>query len=157
MSSPYLSPLIVSSPYTNKPQQLNTSTLGHNLVPTKTTKLKDRSIIPSALSSALNSVESKAAGELNDIAGDVADKLAAKLGIKQWYSLHLSDMCEGTYSPNATAERAKKHNITCTNSTTKCTFFFPVLSSPLFSSLLKSKYDMMDGRGGALADEERYK
>ena len=40
-------------------------------------------------------------GEFDDIRDDVADKLAEKLGIHQWYSLHMMDMCMGTYTPEA--------------------------------------------------------
>jgi len=54
---------------------------------------------------------------LDGIIGDVADKLAKELGIKQWYSLHLMDMCEGTYAPNATEKGAALNVSTCSNQT----------------------------------------
>jgi hypothetical protein len=47
----------------------------------------------------------------------VADKLAKELGIKQWYSLHLMDLCEGTYAPNATERGANLNVSTCSNQT----------------------------------------
>ena len=47
----------------------------------------------------------------------MADKLAAELGIHQWYSLHLMDLCEGSYSPNATEKGAKKNVTKCSNQT----------------------------------------
>lgn len=47
----------------------------------------------------------------------MADKLAQELGIKQWYSLHLMDMCEGTYSPNATFKKAHYNISSCSNMT----------------------------------------
>jgi hypothetical protein len=63
-------------------------------------------------------------GELDDIIGDVADKLAAELGIKQWYSMHVLDFCEGTYAPNATAKGAHKNGSICSNKTAMCKFPF---------------------------------
>jgi len=39
------------------------------------------------------------------------------LGIKQWYSLHLMDLCEGTYTPNATHKNAHLNVSTCSNQT----------------------------------------
>ena len=47
----------------------------------------------------------------------MADKLAKELGIKQWYSLHLMDLCEGTYTPNATEKGANLNVSTCSNQT----------------------------------------
>lgn len=52
--------------------------------------------------------------EFNDIRGDVADKLAEKLGIHQFYNLHMTDMCMGDYTPKPTAEDAKKNVSSCT-------------------------------------------
>ncbi|KFY75281.1 hypothetical protein V499_04742 [Pseudogymnoascus sp. VKM F-103] len=52
--------------------------------------------------------------EFNEIRGDVADKLAEKLGIHQWYNLHMTDMCMGTYTPRATDEGAKMNVSRCT-------------------------------------------
>jgi len=51
------------------------------------------------------------------VIGDVADKLAAELGVHQWYSLHLMDLCEGQYKPNATAKGASKNVTKCSNQT----------------------------------------
>lgn len=64
-----------------------------------------------------NEVSDKVEEELNEALGDVADKLAAELGIHQWYSLHLMDLCEGTYTPNATEKGAKKNVTKCSNQT----------------------------------------
>ena len=65
-----------------------------------------------------NNVTSTIEGDLQSFENDVADKLASKLGIKQWYSLHLMDMCEGTYAPNATAKKAHYNTSSCSNMTT---------------------------------------
>jgi len=114
---------------------LNTSTLGHNLIPTKTfPTTTSASSTPTATSlgsffsnvahnitatimgdieGGINTIESG----LNDIGNDIADKLASELGIKQWYSLHLMDLCEGTYTPNATQKHAKLNVTSCTKQT----------------------------------------
>lgn len=101
---------------------LNTSTLGHNLIPTTATT----SDTPTSTSSGLDSIYSALTGDinnitdsiendLNDILNTAADDLASALGIKEWYSLHMMDMCEGIYSPNATTKGAKYNTTNCTN------------------------------------------
>jgi len=100
---------------------LNTSTLGHNLIPTSTSNPASSptaTSLGSFFSSVEHNITSTIEGDLNGIDDDIADKLAAELGIKQWYSWHLMDLCEGTYSPNATAKHAKLNVSSCTNQTT---------------------------------------
>ncbi|KAE8450488.1 hypothetical protein EG329_006218 [Mollisiaceae sp. DMI_Dod_QoI] len=99
---------------------LNTSTLGHDLIPTATTSSSSTptsTSIGSFISNLAHNVTNTIEGDLDNIIGDVADKLAKELGIKQWYSLHLMDMCEGTYTPNATEKGAKLNVSTCSNQT----------------------------------------
>jgi hypothetical protein len=99
---------------------LNTSTLGHNLIATATTSSSPTATatsISSWFSSLTHNVTSDIENELDKIGDDIADKLSADLGIKQWYSLHIMDMCEGTYTPNATAKGAKLNVTSCTNQT----------------------------------------
>ncbi|CAL3969978.1 hypothetical protein PZA11_007489 [Diplocarpon coronariae] len=55
--------------------------------------------------------------EFNDLASDVADKLSKELGINQWYSVHMLDLCRGDYKPNATAKATSKNVTACTNMT----------------------------------------
>lgn len=108
---------------------LNTSSLGKNLVPTATSGGGDKPTTTSdgcnglpgflakgcsAATSAVGSVATQAAGVLSDVENDIADKLAAKLGIKQFYSLHVMDSCEGDFSPNATATDAGYNVSSCT-------------------------------------------
>lgn len=105
----------------------NTSDLGHNLVNTSATATATSTTAPTATStssgigsffssvtgeiqnltsSITSAIEGEIEGELNDIENDLADELAKVLGIKQWYSLHLMDACEGNYAPNATVKGA---------------------------------------------------
>jgi len=106
---------------------LNTSTLGHELIPTPTSD-SDNAPTPTSIGSFFSSLAHNATeviegelgnlvDDLNEIVGEVADKLAGELGISQWYSFHLLDMCEGTYKPNATAKGANKNITHCTNQT----------------------------------------
>jgi hypothetical protein len=102
--------------------QLNTSTLGHSLIPnTTSTSAPTPTSLGSFFSSVAQNVSNAIEGELediaNDVVGDVADKLAAALGIHQFYSLHLMDLCEGQYEPNATAKGAHKNVTKCSNQT----------------------------------------
>jgi hypothetical protein len=62
----------------------------------------------------VGAAETKVAGVLAGVEDDIADKLAAKLGIKQFYSLHVMDSCEGDFSPNATAKNAGYNVSSCT-------------------------------------------
>jgi len=109
---------------------LNTSTLGHELVPTPTES--GSSATPTSTSSSVGSffsnlaqnitdeidnIEGELADDLNDVLGDLADKLAGELGIHQFYSLHLMDLCEGNYAPNATEKGAHKNVTKCSNQT----------------------------------------
>ncbi len=96
--------------------QLNTSTLGHNLVQTAASSSSGSSQISSWISGISSTIQ----GDLNAIENNVADKLAQYLGIQQWYSLHLLDMCEGMYSPNATTPNAGYNVTSCTNRTAMC-------------------------------------
>jgi hypothetical protein len=41
---------------------------------------------------------------VNDIAGDVIDEVTDRLGISDWYSLHVMTACFGGYTPNAEAK-----------------------------------------------------
>ena len=68
-------------------------------------------------------------GEFDDIRDDVADKLAEKLGIHQWYSLHMTDMCMGTYTPKPTDEDAKKNVSSCTPMKAMCMLTSPEILS----------------------------
>lgn len=107
--------------------QLNTSTLGHNLIPTTTssagsTPTSTSSSVGSFFSSIAKNLTNTIEGDINDIVGDVADKLAKELGIKQWYSFHLMDLCEGNYAPNATAKGANE-NVTSTKCTNQTAMF----------------------------------
>ncbi|TVY26756.1 hypothetical protein LHYA1_G004413 [Lachnellula hyalina] len=102
---------------------LNTSTLGHNLIDNAATTTTSSTAKPTAtsvgsfLSGIKHNITDTIEGDLNGILNDVADKLSKKLGIKQWYSLHLMDSCEGTYAPNATEKGADLNITTCSNET----------------------------------------
>lgn len=84
---------------------------------TPTPVLNDRGILSSleATATALaGSLESSASSILGDIGGDVADKLADELGISQFYTVHIMDLCQGEYAPNATAADAWMNVTECT-------------------------------------------
>ncbi|RFU28487.1 hypothetical protein B7463_g7869, partial [Scytalidium lignicola] len=92
---------------------VNTSTLGHTLVNNSASSSGDSGIIGTFIHNITDTIEN----DLDGIVNDLADKLSAELGIQQWYSLHLMDVCEGTYTPNATAKGAKYNATKCTNQT----------------------------------------
>ncbi|PQE21436.1 SUR7 protein [Rutstroemia sp. NJR-2017a BBW] len=106
---------------------LNTSDVGANLIPTSTSGIIPTTTsgiggVISGLSSLLPRAPEPGLGDdienaLGALADDVTDAIAKELGIKEWYSLHLMDMCEGTYKPNATAKGAAKNVSRCSNQT----------------------------------------
>lgn len=55
-------------------------------------------------------------GKLNDAIGDAAGDVADKIGISEWYSLHVMGACEGDYTPNSTVSGASLNITNCTNS-----------------------------------------
>jgi len=133
---------------------LNTSTLGHNLIPTSDKPTSTTSSTPTSTGSSVGSffsgIAKNVTGEieqigdeivddLNDFVGDIADKLAEELGIEQWYSLHLMTLCEGEYKPNATTKGASKNVTHCTNQTAMYKFD---ISSQIEKELSIGKYNI---------------
>lgn len=103
--------------------QLNTSTLGNTLIPTNGASDSAPSlgaIFRRESHERHRSIGGNIGDELNGIAGNVADGLAGKLGIKQWYSMHLTTMCEGTYTPSATTSGARLNVSSCTHPEAMC-------------------------------------
>ncbi|EOO01190.1 putative sur7 protein [Phaeoacremonium minimum UCRPA7] len=101
----------------------NTSELGHNLVPTPTSGNSGPTStsggggiggfwtsLVSEATAAVGAIES----ELASIENDIADELAKALGIKEFYSLHIMDACEGYFKPNATTPHAGYNVTNCT-------------------------------------------
>jgi len=66
------------------------------------------------ISGVFDNLTSSLQNELIAIEDDLADDLAQALGIDQWYSMHLMDMCYGYYKPNATAAGASLNISNCT-------------------------------------------
>ncbi|KIM93186.1 hypothetical protein OIDMADRAFT_88561, partial [Oidiodendron maius Zn] len=101
---------------------LNTSTLGYNLISTTSSDSGSTPSLGSILGSIPRDLRSSVSNDIDGIIGDVTDKLAAELGIQQWYSMHLMDMCEGSYTPDATAPRARQNVSSCTKLTAMYNF-----------------------------------
>ncbi|KAI1415784.1 hypothetical protein F5Y13DRAFT_206724 [Hypoxylon sp. FL1857] len=99
---------------------INMSDFGHDLVPTATssgsqpTATSDDGFGWDDIQDGLNDIEGEITDQLNDIANDVADGLAKKLGISQWYSLHVMTACEGNFAPNATSPLTWYNTTNCT-------------------------------------------
>ncbi|KAH8587820.1 actin cortical patch SUR7/pH-response regulator pali [Bisporella sp. PMI_857] len=90
---------------------LNTSTLGHDIFARKSTPAITAPTTGSAglfLTNLANDVEDEVMGELSNITNNVVDKITDELGIHDWYSLHLMDMCYGKFEPNATDDAGKR-------------------------------------------------
>ncbi|KAI1461567.1 hypothetical protein F4805DRAFT_237903 [Annulohypoxylon moriforme] len=89
---------------------INMSDFGHDLIPSSTSSGSQ----PTSTSSIWDDIEGAITDELNDIVGDIADELSQKLGISQWYSLHVMTACEGNFAPNATSQGAWYNTTNCT-------------------------------------------
>jgi hypothetical protein len=110
---------------------LNTSDLGQHLIPTPTAGAGPSptscgplggllgKLCASATADAGNAVSSGVA-DLSKVESDIADELAQKLGIREWYSLHVMDVCEGMFTPNATALNAGYNVTNCTGHFSIC-------------------------------------
>lgn len=90
--------------------------VGHNLFDKDTKKDGGKRGLIGDAKTWIDGKKDDAKDKLNEISGDIADKLAAKLGISQWYSLHIMDSCEGNFAPNATALGAGLNITNCTSS-----------------------------------------
>lgn len=71
---------------------------------------KVTSLVAGAVSSVLNEVKD----EMEKIEDELADKLADLLGIHEWYSIHLIDLCYGNFTPKTTAPNATMAVTNCT-------------------------------------------
>lgn len=70
--------------------------------------------VATAAGSAATEAVGKGLDALQDIQNDLADELAKKLGIKEFYSIHLVDLCEGDFSPKVTDPKATFDVKNCT-------------------------------------------
>ncbi|KAF4587414.1 SUR7 protein [Ophiocordyceps camponoti-floridani] len=97
--------------------RINTSRIGHNLLEKRdVSQPKLLADLQGWLDDKKDGFEDKVRGKINDGVGRLTDKLVSRLHLAQWYSLHIMDACEGTYSPNFTAPGAKVKTTRCTTS-----------------------------------------
>lgn len=74
----------------------------------------EASKVTSLVASAVSSVISEVKDEMEKIEDELADKLADLLGIHEWYSIHLIDLCYGNFTPKTTAPNATMAVTNCT-------------------------------------------
>ncbi|KAI1035730.1 hypothetical protein LB503_013517 [Fusarium chuoi] len=100
--------------------RLNTSMIGHNVLDTDSDASSNDNDEDDGffgkVTDKWNEVKDDVKGKINDITGDVADKLADTIGISEWYSIHVMATCDGQYKPNATSLGAGYNVTNCTNS-----------------------------------------
>ncbi|KAI2635376.1 actin cortical patch SUR7/pH-response regulator pali [Xylaria nigripes] len=61
-----------------------------------------------------NEISQDITNGLNSLTDDAADKIIGKLGISEWYSLHIMTTCEGVFSPNVSSSNAWFNMTKCT-------------------------------------------
>ncbi|KAL7950055.1 actin cortical patch SUR7/pH-response regulator pali [Trichoderma barbatum] len=54
--------------------------------------------------------------KINEIAGDIIDDVAERLGVSDWYSIHIMNACWGGFGSNATASHFQLNVTNCTQS-----------------------------------------
>jgi hypothetical protein len=55
--------------------------------------------------------------DINNIINDLTVDIASLLGLPDLFNVHVLDFCQGIYSPNSTADNAKKNITDCSPST----------------------------------------
>lgn len=58
----------------------------------------------------------------NQTAANIADDIADKIGVADWYSLHVMNSCQGQYSPKPTDIGASLNVTNCTDPAPNCEF-----------------------------------
>jgi hypothetical protein len=117
----YNFPLLLAKSPTNTYSQLNVSRIGRNL-------LSQSSTSTDPLTSFLHNLTDPILKPLENDLNNLATSLAKDLGLKDFYSVHLMDYCDGSYTPgpvpNATLKKSKiDRNVTfCSNRTAMFTF-----------------------------------
>lgn len=53
---------------------------------------------------------------INDIINDISVDIASLLDLPDFFNVHVTDFCTGTFEPNSTARNARKNVTDCTNS-----------------------------------------
>ncbi|KAJ3578222.1 hypothetical protein NPX13_g2348 [Xylaria arbuscula] len=100
---------------------VNLSNFGQDLIASSTTSDPEPS--ETSGSSWLDELEDDARGlgqditdGINNLTNGIADDITEELGISEWYSLHIMSICEGMFSPNASAPGAWYNMTNCTTS-----------------------------------------
>ncbi|KAG5928301.1 hypothetical protein E4U53_002709 [Claviceps sorghi] len=101
--------------------RIDTSRIGHDILGAssdKNTKGGQKKNARGLLGDFKNWVSEKtddAKGKINETTGKIADKVVKGLGIKEWYSLHVMNSCEGYWSPNSTVPDAGLNITNCSS------------------------------------------
>ncbi|PFH61040.1 hypothetical protein XA68_18357 [Ophiocordyceps unilateralis] len=97
--------------------RINTSHIGHNLLDKRD---DNRPAILSDLQGWINDkkgdIEDNIRGKINQGVGRLADKVVGKLHLSHWYSMHIMDSCQGSFTPNLTTPDAELKTTSCTTS-----------------------------------------
>ncbi|TDZ47212.1 SUR7 family protein pun1 [Colletotrichum trifolii] len=93
--------------------RLNMSTLGQNVFELGADPSDNDDAI-TVVEGLLGGITDEVQDLVNDITSDIADRLANELGIYEWYSLHLMDVCQGDFAPNVTAPNPWLNVTKCT-------------------------------------------
>ena len=127
----------------------NTSALGQNLVLSFSDNDDEPTLTGSGLcdgiggflgrtctsaTAAVDSLQSDIADRVNDIGNEIADELTDRLGIHEFYFLHPLTICEGDFSPNATASGADRNVTECHKGFTNGMSLMPLNSSHNYRS-----------------------
>uniref|UniRef100_A0A0B7KGA8 SUR7 protein n=1 Tax=Bionectria ochroleuca TaxID=29856 RepID=A0A0B7KGA8_BIOOC len=102
--------------------RVNVSRIGYDLIKASDTDGKNNDsggfldIIKDLWDDAKHAIIDK----LNDLIGGAVDEVADKLGISDWYSVHVMNGCEGSFQPNGTVKSASFQTTNCSDSKAGC-------------------------------------
>ncbi|KAI0404316.1 actin cortical patch SUR7/pH-response regulator pali [Xylaria palmicola] len=95
---------------------VNLSNFGHDLVatPTKSAPKPTATGLLDQIADDARGIGQDIADGINNVTDGIADQAIEKLGISEWYSLHIMTTCEGMFSPNASQPGAWFNLTNCT-------------------------------------------
>ncbi|KAG5972217.1 hypothetical protein E4U55_000877 [Claviceps digitariae] len=102
--------------------RLDTSKIGHNILGKTSDKnktggeKKNTRRIVGEIKNWFGETADDVKGKINDATGHIADKVVKGLGIKEWYSLHVMNSCEGYWLPNSTVPDPGLNITNCSSS-----------------------------------------
>ncbi|CAG9988243.1 unnamed protein product [Clonostachys byssicola] len=97
--------------------RVNVSRIGYDIIKASdTNKIHDSGGFLDIIKDLWDDTKHAIIDKLNDLIGGTVDELADKLGISNWYSVHVMNGCQGSFQPNGTVKSASLQTTNCSDS-----------------------------------------